>query len=119
MTFVNVLAVVPVSDFPASVSWYERLIGRPADLTPMPGEEVAEYHLTASGGFQLVGDRERAGRGQLTLSVTGLDDYLAQLSGRGIETGPVTDGKLSTGERLRVVTVSDPDGNSLAIAQTG
>ena len=119
MTFVNVLAVVSVSDFPASVAWYERLIGRPADLLPMPGEEVAEYHLTPTGGFQLVGDREKAGHSQLTLSVADLDDYLGQLTGRGIETGPVTDGKLSSGESLRVVMLTDPDGNGLAIAQTG
>ena len=40
MTIDNAIASLAVKDLKAAVSWYERVIGRPADSTPMP--EVAE-----------------------------------------------------------------------------
>jgi hypothetical protein len=40
MPIENALASVAVRSIQASTAWYEQLIGRPADSTPMP--EVAE-----------------------------------------------------------------------------
>ena len=40
MTISNVLASVAVKDIKAAAQWYEKVIGRPADETPMP--ELAE-----------------------------------------------------------------------------
>lgn len=39
---IAVLAGIAVADFDAAVSWYERLLGRPADDLPMGG--LAEWH---------------------------------------------------------------------------
>ena len=37
MSIEHVLAVVPVGDFHAARTWYERLFGRSADNVPMDG----------------------------------------------------------------------------------
>jgi glyoxylase I family protein len=40
MSIDHVLAVVPVADFEAAHTWYERLFGRAADNLPMEGRLV-------------------------------------------------------------------------------
>ena len=60
MPVTQVLAVIPVSDFDAGRSWWERLLGAPGEQ-PMPGEDVLEWHVTDTGGVQLVRDAARSG----------------------------------------------------------
>ena len=44
----KVLADVAVDDFALTLTWYERLLGRPADAAPMEG--LAEWHLAERVG---------------------------------------------------------------------
>ena len=48
MAIDKVLADVAVDDFASALTWYERLLGRPADAAPMDG--LAEWHLAEDGG---------------------------------------------------------------------
>jgi hypothetical protein len=48
MAIDKVLADVAVDDFASALTWYERLLGRPADAAPMEG--LAEWHLAEGGG---------------------------------------------------------------------
>src|SRR6476469_3060650 len=80
-------AGMPVADFASAVPWYERLWGKPPDFYPEEGEAV--WQITGHSWVYVVTDRQRAGNGLITLLIDDLEDRIAQLSERGIETGPV------------------------------
>ncbi len=109
MNIKNVLASVPVKDLASSVDWYTRVLGRPADSTPMP--EVAEWRFPGGGWLQVYAGPDRAGGGSCTLAVDDMDRTLKDLQALGIDTGDQ-----GAGDKTRTVMVKDPDGNSLAFA---
>lgn len=109
MTVKNVLASVPVKDLSSAKAWYERLLGRPADSTPMP--ELAEWKFEGGGWLQVYQGPERAGGGSVTLVVENMDRTLRDLEDLGIDTSAQ-----GSGAETRTVMVKDPDGNSLAFA---
>lgn len=112
MSVTNVLAVVPTADFATASGWYEQLLGRAADRTPMDG--CHEWQLTDNGGIQLVNDATHAGSTQVTIAVPDVEVFVAEATGRGVafaEVGDVPSG------RFRLGTVADPDGNTLTFAQ--
>jgi hypothetical protein len=111
MPVTQVLAVIPVSDFDAGRSWWERLLGAPGEQ-PMPGEDVLEWHLTDTGGIQLVRDVERSGTAQLTLVVDDLQAEARALADRGITLGAV-----STTLDISTALVCDEHGNHVVVAQ--
>lgn len=110
MAIDNVLASVAVKDLKAAVPWYERLLGRPADSTPMP--ELAEWRFGRGGWLQVYQLPERAGQGSFTLAVTKLDDEIEELRRLGIDTSQRT-----SGPRVKTVMITDPDGNHIALAE--
>src|SRR5918999_118197 len=107
-----VLAAIPVADFAAAVTWYERLLGRPADESPMDG--LAEWHFPQTAVIQLVRDDQRAGNALLTLSVDDLASHVADLETRGLAPGPVDD---TTSDKVLIATVSDPEGNTITLVE--
>ncbi|MFJ3224952.1 VOC family protein [Streptomyces sp. NPDC086783] len=111
MAFTHVLAVAPVRDIEASVAWYERLLGRPADTRPMEG--LADWHISASGWLQVFRSPEHAGGALVNLVVDDLDKALADLAGRGITAGGVQPGA----QRVRFAAVHDPDGNRVTLIE--
>jgi predicted enzyme related to lactoylglutathione lyase len=110
MSIDNALASVAVSDLKSAQQWYEKVIGRPPDFTPMP--ELIEWKFPGGGGLQVYLLRERAGRCSCTLAVTRIDAEVARLRSAGIETG-----ELASGPGVETMMVKDPDGNSIAFAQ--
>jgi predicted enzyme related to lactoylglutathione lyase len=106
----NVLARVAVKDLTHAAVWYARLLGRPADSTPMP--EVAEWKFAGGGWLQVYQLPERAGHGSFTLSVTDLDAVAAQVTALGVDTG-----NRMSGEKVRTMMITDPDGNHIAFAE--
>ena len=110
MTIKNALAAVAVKDLRASAQWYERLFGRPADSTPMP--EVAEWKFSGGGWLQVFQSKERPGTGSFTLAVSDLAEQVAELKRIGIDPG-----REMGGEKVKVVMIKDPDGNSIAFAE--
>jgi predicted enzyme related to lactoylglutathione lyase len=111
MTLDKVLAGIAVGDFASAHTWYERLLGRPADAAPMEG--LAECHLTECGGIQLIHDEARAGSSYVTLMVRSLDDQLAALKAKGVPVGPIQ----RTPGLAKVATVADPEGNRIPFAE--
>ncbi|MET8032534.1 VOC family protein [Streptomyces sp. NPDC005345] len=111
MIITRVLAVAPVSDIERAVAWYERLLGRPADLRPMPG--LADWHLTSTGWIQVFQDPEHAGSTLLNLNVDDLDQALADLAARGLTAGTVQPGA----QTVRFAALHDPDGNRITLIE--
>ena len=110
MAIENAIASVPVRKLADAVAWYEKVLGRPADSTPMP--EVAEWKFSRGGWLQVYEGPERAGTGALTLAVSSLDKQLAEFAKLGIPAGTPT-----VSDKVRVVMIRDPDGNSIAFAE--
>jgi hypothetical protein len=110
MSIDNAIASVAVKDLKAAIAWYTRLFQRPPDTTPMP--EVAEWKFSRGGWLQVYQAPDRAGRGSVTLAVTGLDEVAAQVAGLGIDTS-----QRSSNERVRTLMIVDLDGNSIAFAE--
>jgi predicted enzyme related to lactoylglutathione lyase len=107
--FTFVFAALGVADLAASVTWYERLLGRAPDL--VPNEREAAWRLTDTGWIYVVCDDERAGRTLVTILVGDIDDLVAGFARRGVVVPVVT---VPEGRRA---TLTDPDGNTLAFAQ--
>ena len=110
MAIENALASVAVKNLKAATPWYEKVFGRPADSAPMP--EVAEWKFARGGWLQVYELPERAGATSCTLAVTSLAEEIAKLDKLGIDTS-----HRSTNDKVKVVMISDPDGNSIAIAE--
>ncbi len=110
MSIENVLASVAVRDLDAAVAWYGKLLGRPS--APRPMKEVAEWTFPRGGVLQVYLLPERAGACSCTLSVTDLDAEIAKLDEMGVDTS-----ERSSAPQVKVVMITDPDGNHLAIAQ--
>jgi catechol 2,3-dioxygenase-like lactoylglutathione lyase family enzyme len=104
----HVFAGLAVRDYDAAREWYERLLGRPPDMLPIPGEAV--WRLTPTASLYILVDRDRAGSGVVTIAAGGLDGERQALRERGIA-GRVE----TTPEGVRKLVVRDPDGNTLAL----
>ena len=102
-------AGVAVADFASARAWYESFFGRPPDLVPHDNE--AAWKIATDGWVYVVRDPERAGNGLVTILVDDLDERLAALTSRGIQSAAVE--TYSTG--VRKVVFTDPEGNSLAL----
>ena len=110
MTVQHLLAVVAVNDFDRSHRWYQQLIGTPATNVPMP-DSLAEWRITDTGWLQVFRDPDHAGHSMANLAVDDLDDHVARLRTREIETGEV----LEANKGVRLCTVDDPDGNRITL----
>lgn len=106
----QVFAGLPVGDLEAALAWYAAFFGRPAD--EVVGEE-ALWQVNENTWLFVVPDRERAGGGVMTLGVSGLDPYVSRWQEAGFEHEPVE----TYGNGVRHVTIIDPDGNSLSLAE--
>jgi catechol 2,3-dioxygenase-like lactoylglutathione lyase family enzyme len=110
MSIRNVIASVAVLDLDAAVAWYTTVLGEPAGR---PTAELAEWNFPDGGGLQVYVLAERAGNGSFTVSVTSIAEQAVVLRSVGIEqpAGPSND-------RVRTLMIKDPDGNSIAFAET-
>jgi predicted enzyme related to lactoylglutathione lyase len=111
MSIDNALASVAVKDLKAAVAWYEQLLGRPADSTPMP--EVAEWKFPRGGWLQVYELPERAGHGSFTLAVSDIEEVIAHAQKLGIDTA----NKTSSGPMVKTLMITDLDGNHIAFAE--
>jgi predicted enzyme related to lactoylglutathione lyase len=110
MPIKNALASVAVKELSTAVPWYEKLLGRSADSRPMP--EVAEWKFERGGWLQVYQNAERAGSGSVTLAVSSLDEQVSDLEKNGLKPG-----RRMISEKVKVVMIKDPDGNSIAFAE--
>jgi predicted enzyme related to lactoylglutathione lyase len=110
MSIDNVLASVAVKDLKIAVAWYEQLFERPADSTPMP--EIAEWRFKRGGWLQVYELPERAGHGSFTLAVSDIEEIVTHAQKLGIDTS-----NRSSGEQVKTLMITDPDGNHIAFAE--
>jgi predicted enzyme related to lactoylglutathione lyase len=111
MSIDNAIASLAVKDLAAAVAWYQTLLGRAADSSPMP--EVAEWRFPRGGWLQVYRVPERAGNGSVTLSVSNIDEVVAHVEKLGIDTR-----QRSSGAKVKTLMIVDPDGNHIAFAET-
>ena len=102
---------VPVSDLAQGRDFFERLLGRPADIEVTDDEVM--WRLAESAWLYIVVDAERAGRALVALSVGDLDATLTEVGDRGMGPQPVE----QVGEGSRKATVLDADGNTVALIE--
>ena len=107
---IQLVAGVPVSDLDASIDWYTRFFGRPADMRV--GDEVL-WDIDEHATLFIEPNPEQAGAGRITFAVEGLDALLEHLAAESIEHEPIE--TYSTG--VRHVNIPDPDGNRIAFAE--
>lgn len=104
-------AGVPVADFAAAVDWYGRLFGRPADVVVAEAEVM--WRVAPTGWVYVIADPGHAGHALVTISVSDLDEAIAELDARGITPNAV---EVIDGAG-RKAPVTDPDGNTIAFIE--
>jgi hypothetical protein len=113
VTMEVLFASVPVTDLQAALGWYVSLFGRPADIVPNQNEVM--WCVAGNGWLYVVEDPERAGRTVVTISVSDLDQFVADLGIRGISAGAIQ----AVGDAGRKANVVDADGNVISWIQVG
>ena len=104
----DLFAGIPVSDFPAALKWYERLLGSPPSFFPHDTEAV--WELGKHRYMYIVQQPEHSGHARLMLFVEDLDALITQLAARGLD--PIERGNYPGG--VRKITYRDLDGNEFA-----
>ena len=110
MSIDNAIASLAVRDLAPAVAWYEALLGRAADSTPM--SEVAEWKFPRGGWLQVYQLPERAGGGSVTLGVTDIDKVVAHVRKLGLDASQRT-----SSSRVKTLMIVDLDGNHVAFAE--
>ena len=103
----DLYAGIPVSDYAAASSWYERLLGREPAFIAHATEavwELAEHRLV-----YIVEDSDRAGRAIVTVFVDGLEALVAAVASRGLE----PDERVTYSNGARKAIYRDADGNEI------
>jgi catechol 2,3-dioxygenase-like lactoylglutathione lyase family enzyme len=104
---VDLFAGISVSDYPAALAWYERLLGAPPAFFPNDIEAV--WELAEHRYLYIELRPEHAGHALLTLFVEDFDAWIAQITDRGLE--PALQEVYENG--VRKTTYRDPDGNEI------
>lgn len=104
----DLFAGIPVSDYAAAVTWYEKLFGSPSSFLPHDTEAV--WELAEHRFIYVVQQPERAGHAINTVMVDDLDTRITGTAERGLQ--PTN--QETYGNGVRKITYTDPDGNELA-----
>jgi len=93
------------------MGWYEQLFGRVPDI--VPNENEVMWCLAGNGWLYVIHDPARAGKTTVTISVSDLDQFVADLATRKIIAGPID----AIGDAGRKANVVDPAGNVISWIQ--
>ena len=115
------LVPVPVADVDLAKSFYADRLGFTVDLDVRPADGVRVVQLTPPGSSCSIGlgtglgayDGEPGSIRALHLVVPDIEQARADLVGRGVEVGPVSD----VGGGVRYASLVDPDGNTLVLQE--
>ncbi|WP_433790231.1 VOC family protein [Actinoplanes sp. CA-252034] len=104
---VDLFAGISVTDYPAALTWYEKLLGKPPTFSPNDVESVWEI---AEHRYVYIEHRPaHAGHGLITLFTDDFDDRVAGIAARGLT--PAREETYENG--VRKTTYRDPDGNEI------
>ena len=106
----DVYCIIPVTDITRSVEWFTAFFGRSAEHV-IGGEYL--WQIGANGYVVIDDRRAHPGTAEVTIGIEHLDELLARLDGHGIAHQPAE----TYGSGVKHVTVIDPDGNELSLAQ--
>ena len=107
MMAVDLFAGIPVSDYAAALTWYEKLFGAPPVFFPNDAEAVFEL---AEHRYIYIEDLPaRAGHAMHTLFVDDFDERITAIAQRGLV--PANEETYSNG--VRKTTYRDADGNEV------
>lgn len=109
----HVFAGIAITDYQASLEWYETLFGRAPDVVVVEGRE-AMWQLADKAWLYIVRDADRAGKSLFTILVSDLEASLSALRTRGMELPEI---ETEPGKFRRAVMI-DPDGNTIAFGQS-
>jgi predicted enzyme related to lactoylglutathione lyase len=104
---IDLFAGIPVDDYAAALSWYERLLGSPPTFVASDTEAV--WELAEHRSLAIEQRSEHAGHAMHTVFVDDFDALVARIADRGIE--PTSRETYSNG--VRKATYHDPDGNEI------
>ncbi|SEG95455.1 hypothetical protein SAMN05216223_13363 [Actinacidiphila yanglinensis] len=104
----DLFAGIPVSDYTAALSWYERFFGGPPSF--LPNDIEAVWELAEHRYVYIVEDRRRAGSALALAFVDDLDTRVAEMAQRGVE--PARRETYDNG--VTKVTYQDADGNEIS-----
>jgi predicted enzyme related to lactoylglutathione lyase len=115
------LVPIPVTDVDRAKAFYTEQLGFVADVDVQPADGVRVVQLTPPGSACSIGmgtglSAYEAAPGTvrgLHLVVDDVEKARAELLGRGVEMGPVTD----VGGGVKYAGFSDPDGNSWTLQE--
>ncbi|HEY4257638.1 MAG TPA: VOC family protein [Candidatus Udaeobacter sp.] len=110
MAVKNILAGIAVTDLEGAEVWYDNLLGRAPDVRPMDG--LVEWKFPQGGWLQLFTDKERAGKGSVTLVETDFEARLTALKKLGLKINSVM-----AGDKVKTCIIHDPEGNQIVFAQ--
>ncbi len=82
-TKLDLFAGIPVADYAAALSWYERLLGSPPTFFPHDTEAV--WELAEHRYVYIVQKPEHAGHAMHALFIDDLDTYVAQIAYQGLD----------------------------------
>jgi catechol 2,3-dioxygenase-like lactoylglutathione lyase family enzyme len=117
------VVVVPVSDVDRAKTFYADRMGFHVDHDHSHSEEVRVVQLTPPGsGCSIVigtglAPMEPGSLQGLQLVVPDMDTAVQELSGRGVELGPVQEMGREGGASFKFVFFGDPDGNGWAVQE--
>lgn len=104
-----------VASHDASLAWYERFFGRPADARPMPN--CREWRLAADVFFQVIELPRRKGETSVAFSVPDLDAQADRLWDAGIALDAPSGVEGST--TMCCTRTCDPEGVALGLLKGG
>jgi predicted enzyme related to lactoylglutathione lyase len=115
------LVPVPVTDVDRAKAFYAEQLGFAVDVDVRPADGVRVVQLTPPGSACSIGlgtglgayEAEPGSLRGLHLVVADIEQARAELLGRGVDVGEVTD----VGGGVRYAGLQDPDGNSLTLQE--
>ena len=111
MTIKHVFAGIAVADYDSALAWYKRFFGRSPDV--IVTEHEAMWQVAETGWIYVVGDTNRAGKALLTFLVDDLEDHVAKLGERGLETSAIE----TVPGLYRKAVITDPEGNMISFGE--
>jgi predicted enzyme related to lactoylglutathione lyase len=111
LTITHIFAGIAVTDYDSALAWYKRFFGRPPDVIVTENESM--WQVADTGWIYVVGDTNRAGSALLTLLVDDLQDHVAELGERGLETSAID----TVPGLYRKAVITDPEGNMISLGE--
>lgn len=105
---IDLFAGIPVADYDAARSWYERLLGGPPAFLPNDREAVWELAEHRYVYIELL--PAHAGHARHLAYVGDLDERVAAIAGRGLQPSF----QETYDNDVRKITYRDPDGNEIS-----